>query len=324
MLGYNFKEGDYLHVLQSYNRTFEKLHVMPNIHRHAGVEIMYVLSGKAIVPFFDETGKEVERFNLSAGDFFLLDSGRFHRLYTADRVTQIVNVEVSASGKQQFAYQRTVYQMTQGDKRLADFFAEGRTFRLFDNGELLLILQMILHKFPKGAGEAAELEALLTILFAEVAEQYKQNVLQYRGYAYVRNAVGEIENDIAGITPDRLAQATGISRVYLQKLFKTCFGMGIADYINRFRLSRAQAYLKRNTSAQIGEVAKEFGFHSMLHFERVFKKVCGCSPRDYREQMRAGREFWAIEKTTFANEETIGAYEGGRSLAKNEKIIQIL
>ena len=324
MLGYHFKESDYLHIMQGYNRVFEALHVMPNIHRHSGIGIMYVLSGKAVVRFYDEGSSQTELFNLSAGDFLLLDSSKFHRLYTEDRVTQIVNLELSAAKEQQFPYQRTVWQIMQGDGRIAELFSEGRTFRLFDNGELLRILQMILSKFSAGADRHAELEALLTVLFAEAAELYRQNMAQYRGYAYVRDAVNEIENDIAGVTPDGVAQAAGVSRVYLQKLFKTCFGMGVAEYINRVRLVRAQAYLRRNSSAQIGEVAKEFGFHSMLHFERVFKKICGCSPREYREKVRESREVWAFEKSMLANEETIGRYEGGRSLEKNEKIIQVL
>ena len=205
MPGYHFKENDYLHIMQSYNRIFEPNHVMPRIHRHVGIEIMYVLSGKAIVRMYDEAGAQTEQYKLSSGDFFFLESDRFHQL-----------------------------------RRLADLFSESQTFRLFDNGELLYVLMMILRRFPDRAEKYGELEALLVVLFAEVADLYRQSERQYRGYAYVKRAVNEIENDVSVCTPDSLAEMVGVSRVYLQKLFRLCFSMGVAEYINYFRCTRAR------------------------------------------------------------------------------------
>ena len=240
MPGYHFKENDYLHIMQSYNRIFEPNHVMPRIHRHVGIEIMYVLSGKAIVRMYDEAGAQTEQYKLSSGDFFFLESDRFHQLFTSDCVTRIVNLELAPAKEQQFAYQRTVGQIIKGNRRLADLFSESQTFRLFDNGELLYILMMILRRFPDRAEKYGELEALLVVLFAEVADLYRQSERQYRGYAYVKRAVNEIENDVSVCTPDSLAEMVGVSRVYLQKLFRLCFSMGVAEYINYFRCTRAR------------------------------------------------------------------------------------
>jgi AraC-like DNA-binding protein len=40
-----------------------------------------------------------------------------------------------------------------------------------------------------------------------------------------------------------------------------------------------------NPNLRISEIAYEVGFQSLTHFNRVFKKITGQSPTDYRGQL---------------------------------------
>ena len=63
--------------------------------------------------------------------------------------------------------------------------------------------------------------------------------MRYKGYSYVRRAVEYIENSNERIGAEKLAELSGISYVYLHKLFKKCFDKGISGYINEFYINRA-------------------------------------------------------------------------------------
>ena len=40
-----------------------------------------------------------------------------------------------------------------------------------------------------------------------------------------------------------------------------------------------------NPNLRVGEIAYEVGFQSLTHFNRVFKKILGYSPTEYRSQL---------------------------------------
>jgi YesN/AraC family two-component response regulator len=54
------------------------------------------------------------------------------------------------------------------------------------------------------------------------------------------------------------------------------------DYLNRYRVLRAKELL-RKTSENIGNVALQVGFKDQAYFSRVFHKLTGLSPQNYRE-----------------------------------------
>ena len=52
------------------------------------------------------------------------------------------------------------------------------------------------------------------------------------------------------------------------------------------RIEKAKNLLL-NPNLRISEIAYEVGFQSLTHFNRVFKKLVGQSPTDYRAQLPA-------------------------------------
>ena len=73
-----------------------------------------------------------------------------------------------------------------------------------------------------------------------------------------------------------------ISREYISRKFKQEFNVNISDYIVKFRLKKAKSLLK-NSQLKIYEIANIIGYQDDKYFRKVFKKVEGITPNEYRE-----------------------------------------
>lgn len=85
----------------------------------------------------------------------------------------------------------------------------------------------------------------------------------------------------------QVAKAVNTSSFYFCKLFKKATGLNFTDYVSRVRLEKAKSMLL-NPNSRVSEVAFAVGFQSLTHFNRVFRKVLGESPTEYRRRLPRG------------------------------------
>jgi AraC-like DNA-binding protein len=83
---------------------------------------------------------------------------------------------------------------------------------------------------------------------------------------------------------EQVARSVNTSKFYFCKIFKKATGINFTDYLSRVRTERAKNLLL-NPNLRVSEIAYEVGFQSLTHFNRVFKRILGRSPTDYREQL---------------------------------------
>lgn len=81
-------------------------------------------------------------------------------------------------------------------------------------------------------------------------------------------------------TLQTLAQRAGMSRSAFALKFKTMVGASAMEYLTRWRMLLAGDKLL-NSSAPISVIAPSLGYESESAFSTAFKRVMGCSPRDY-------------------------------------------
>lgn len=79
-----------------------------------------------------------------------------------------------------------------------------------------------------------------------------------------------------------VAQRVGISPGYLSTLFQKQLSAGFADYLNEIRIEHACTYLRQNY-LKTYEIAYKVGFKDEKYFSKVFKKIKGQSPSEYRK-----------------------------------------
>jgi AraC-like DNA-binding protein len=81
-----------------------------------------------------------------------------------------------------------------------------------------------------------------------------------------------------------VAKACNTSTFYFCKMFKKVTGINFTDYLSRVRIEKSKNLLL-NPNLRVSEIAFEVGFQSLTHFNRVFKKILGQSPTEYRDQL---------------------------------------
>ncbi len=84
------------------------------------------------------------------------------------------------------------------------------------------------------------------------------------------------------ITVADVARAVSLSPSHFSHLFKAQTGASFVQFLNRYRIQKAQELL-RDSPLNITEIAFEAGFQNLSHFNRIFRKLTGGSPRDLRK-----------------------------------------
>jgi AraC-like DNA-binding protein len=92
------------------------------------------------------------------------------------------------------------------------------------------------------------------------------------------------DNQTEDLSLGQVAKAVNASTFYFCKMFKKATGLNFTEYLSRVRVEKAKNLLL-NPNLRISEIAYEVGFQSLTHFNRVFKKIVGRSPTEYREQL---------------------------------------
>ena len=93
-----------------------------------------------------------------------------------------------------------------------------------------------------------------------------------------------IEHQAEDLSLAEVAKAVNCSTFYFCKMFKKATGLHFTEYLARVRIEKAKNLLL-NPNLRISEIAYEVGFQSLTHFNRVFRRLVGQSPTEYRQKL---------------------------------------
>lgn len=251
---------------------------MPEDHFHPYFELYYVREGKCCF-FLNDT-----LYSLNAGDFMLIAPGDLHHtLYLpeedCERITiyfnkehvsqmlllHIPNLETKLlhSGPIMLHYGGGQEVLSLLDRMLAEY-------RLLDGYSRMLLLSY--------------LQQLFCLLLRHQMENINDLGFSSRKDEEVLLAAKYIYRNFASpLTLEEVAGAAGLSPTYFSKKFKQVTGLGFKEYVNFVRMKNAAQELLA-TEHSVTEVAINNGFSDGNYFKDAFKKVHGCSPREYRKR----------------------------------------
>ncbi|UQZ34378.1 AraC family transcriptional regulator [Paenibacillus sp. PK3_47] len=112
----------------------------------------------------------------------------------------------------------------------------------------------------------------------EIGDSLTQKIYSITGYIH-SNYSGEL-------TLDSISRKFYISSYYLSHQFKAITGFTLTDYIQMTRVRNAQQMLIYS-KLKITVIAGQCGFNSFSQFNRVFNKLSGMSPSQFRKGQSA-------------------------------------
>ena len=93
----------------------------------------------------------------------------------------------------------------------------------------------------------------------------------------------------------KLADDYHISSAYLSKIFKEQVGMTVSRYRNEYRINVTKELLIK-TDLPLKTIAEKVGFTDQFYFSKMFKKVTGESPAQFREERTGKARVFAAEE----------------------------
>jgi len=83
------------------------------------------------------------------------------------------------------------------------------------------------------------------------------------------------------LTLEQVADVACMSPQYFCRFFKRVTGNSLTDYVLRLRIDRSMELLL-STDKSVTEIAYEVGFGGHSYFDRIFRRLIGVSPHEFR------------------------------------------
>lgn len=137
-----------------------------------------------------------------------------------------------------------------------------------DNGDILLEL-------------AQTVESYMLLLLKNCESDKRKGSIHW----LVQDVKQYIDTEFSeNITLKDCAEFYFVNEKYLGRVFKNNIGMSFHKYLNYIRCENAKRMLKRKAET-ITEIALACGYSDVTYFNRVFKRMYGLSPSEYKKQI---------------------------------------
>lgn len=126
------------------------------------------------------------------------------------------------------------------------------------------------------------------MLMNEMVRKYCMLVKNYslKNYSLlIQKVLTLIDYDLtADLGLKAIAETLNVNASYLSSLFKKETGSTLTEYVNKKRVERA-IFLLNTTSLQVQTIAQYCGIPDVNYFTKVFKKIIGKTPKEYRAEI---------------------------------------
>ena len=170
----------------------------------------------------------------------------------------------SAAGFEAIVRQLTEWGVPMDLKQLEDAYYRSRVFSQQQYAGIIRLLEIF----------GQQLSAMANRITVQDAEA--ESPMIRRAKAYIAGHYAD------PVDLDEIARAMHVSTFYFCKMFRKATGLTFTDYLGRVRVEKAKNLLL-NPHLRVSEIAYTVGFQCLTHFNRVFRKITGEAPTDFRD-----------------------------------------
>lgn len=92
------------------------------------------------------------------------------------------------------------------------------------------------------------------------------------------------------ISEEDVAEALGITPQHFSFLFRSVMNVTFVYYCNAYRINKSLEPLLK-TDVPLSRIAEDVGFHSVSYYIKIFKKISGLTPREYKRKANLMNRF---------------------------------
>jgi len=252
---------------------------MKEDHAHEGCELYYLFGGERDYFIRDRT------YRVRAGEFVYIEKGELHRTLDTgapEHERVVFNFGASALARLPAPPRSGVVRLPtaerwRGEALARELVAESRGDAPGRDAMIeALLRQLLLLVFRAAYAADASADRAADAATPSAAHRTMAEVAAYVGERYAEPL---LLKDVA--------EKFYVSPYYLSRKFKACTGFGFAEYVQLVRVREAQRLL-RETDLKMIEIAERIGIGPVANFHKLFKRLNGCSPLQYRKRQRAG------------------------------------
>lgn len=249
-------------------------------HTHNSFEIFLLVDGEM------EIMRLSKKYHMKPGYVFLC-SPNFQHSYTGNGVYARYSINFSQR------FMETYFTHSFYRKLTKCFTSEVIRLNEEEQKRFIDLFELMIKDYAEGGIYPLQLANIMDMLDRASERQQENHILPEntsKETAAIVNVIIYINSNYRTIKSiDEVAQACFISKSYLCHIFKKEYDMTVMEYLKRVRIRHACEMLATSDKT-FTLIATKLGFADISHFTKNFKKIMGCTPREYRDLKKKERE----------------------------------
>jgi len=262
----------------------DRIYSPPHFHEH--VEMIFCMKGSFMVTVDDKT--EIIHEN----ELICIGGNSVHSTFSKDKgslifvmffAPQFIEVPFNSTVERKYISSfLDMFTIEQGYKVIADRNGDGMLRSYIEN----IHREYLENKTGNELSIKGWFYQIITYLLREEEVEYEDSPEDISGKKHIEKAISFIDKHYnEELSVEQMAQMCNLSYHYFSKVFKKVMGQNFKQYIDSVRVSEAEK-LMITKDLSINEVAYKVGFFDQGSFYRLYKRVRGFTPTDFKKKLK--------------------------------------